>query len=122
MVHIMRLARDGIKALAAQKGWTVSELLERAGVSRNAYYTLARKQSVLPSSLNALAETLETSPGTFLLDEEPAVVWARRLSARVEEIRGVYPVADADNIRHTLILLEEEPIERLRRALRRGTA
>ena len=28
--------------------------------------------------------------------------------------------ADRDNIRHTLLLLSENPVERLRRALRRG--
>jgi len=122
MVHIMRLNQDRVKALASQRGWTVSELLEQAGVSRNAYYSLARKRSVLPASLDALATTLETSPGIFLVDEEPAVVWANRLWARVQKIHRVHPKADPDNIRHTLILLEEEPIERLRRALRRGNA
>ncbi|MFC1544178.1 hypothetical protein ACFL4Y_02880 [Gemmatimonadota bacterium] len=116
----MRLAQDTVKALAATKGWTVSELLKRAGVSRNAYYSLARKRSILPSSLDALAETLETSAGTFLIDEEPARVWANRLWTRVEEIHELHPDSDPDNIRHTLILIEEEPIERLRRALRRG--
>ena len=122
MVHIMRLAQDTIKALAAKKGWTISELLERAGVSRNAYYSLARKKSVIPASLESLAETLEVSPGTFLVDEELALVWANRLSARVERIHELHPDADPDNIRHTLILLEEEPIERLRRALREETS
>lgn len=46
--------------------------------------------------------------------------WARRLSARVEKILPAHPDADRDNIRHTLILLEQPPFERLQRSLIRG--
>jgi hypothetical protein len=46
--------------------------------------------------------------------------WARRLSARVEEILAAHPNADRDNVRHTLILLEKPPFERLQRSLIRG--
>ena len=48
--------------------------------------------------------------------------WARRLSARVEKILAAHPHADPDNIRHTLILLEQPPLERLQRSLIRGRA
>ena len=48
--------------------------------------------------------------------------WARRLSTRVEKILGVHPDADPDNVRHTLILLEQPPLERLQRSLIRGRA
>ncbi len=48
--------------------------------------------------------------------------WARRLSARVEKIIADHPTADRDNVRHTLILLEEPPLERLQRSLIRGRA
>ena len=48
--------------------------------------------------------------------------WARRLSARVEEILAAHPDADRDNVRHTLILLEQPPLERLQRSLIRGRA
>jgi hypothetical protein len=48
--------------------------------------------------------------------------WAERLSKRVEEIVASHPDADRDNIRHTLILLEEPPLERLQRSLIRGRA
>jgi hypothetical protein len=48
--------------------------------------------------------------------------WARRLSRRVERIVAAHPEADRDNIRHTLILLELPPLERLRRSLIRGRA
>jgi hypothetical protein len=46
--------------------------------------------------------------------------WARRLSARVEEIIAAHPQADPDNVRHTLILLQQPPLERLQRSLIRG--
>jgi len=48
--------------------------------------------------------------------------WARRLSARVEKVLVAHPHADPDNVRHTLILLEQPPLERLRRSLTRGRA
>ena len=48
--------------------------------------------------------------------------WAQRLSRRVEEIIAVHPTSDRDNVRHTLILLEQPPLERLQRSLIRGRA
>jgi hypothetical protein len=48
--------------------------------------------------------------------------WARRISTRVEKILAVHPQADRDNVRHTLILLEQPPLERLQRSLIRGRA
>ncbi len=51
-----------------------------------------------------------------------AALWARRLSARVEKVLATHPDADKDNVRHTLILLEQPPLERLQRSLIRGRA
>lgn len=48
--------------------------------------------------------------------------WARRLTVRVEEIIAAHPQADPDNVRHTLILLQQPPLERLQRSLIRGRA
>ena len=48
--------------------------------------------------------------------------WARRLTARVEQVLAVHPDADRDNVRHTFILLEQSPHERLQRSLIRGRA
>jgi hypothetical protein len=48
--------------------------------------------------------------------------WARRLSARVQRVLADHPEVDADNVRHTLILLEQPPLERLQRSLIRGRA
>jgi hypothetical protein len=51
-----------------------------------------------------------------------AARWARQLSSRVEKVLALHPGADPDNIRHTLILLELPPLERLQRSLIRGRA
>jgi hypothetical protein len=48
--------------------------------------------------------------------------WALRLSARVGKVLAAHPHADPDNVRHTLILLEQPPLERLQRSLIRGRA
>lgn len=46
--------------------------------------------------------------------------WAARLTESVQAVLAQHPQADPDNVRHTLILLEEAPLERLRRSLIRG--
>lgn len=46
--------------------------------------------------------------------------WATRLTARVRKVLTAHPDVDPDNVRHTLILLERPPLERLQRSLIRG--
>lgn len=46
--------------------------------------------------------------------------WAERLAESVQAVLAQHPQADPDNVRHTLILLEQPPLERLRRSLIRG--
>jgi hypothetical protein len=46
--------------------------------------------------------------------------WTRRLMARMQTVLAANPQADVDNVRHTLILLEQEPFERLQKSLIRG--
>jgi hypothetical protein len=46
--------------------------------------------------------------------------WARRLMSRVQSVLAANPQADRDNVRHTLILLEQPPLERLQKSLIRG--
>ena len=48
--------------------------------------------------------------------------WARCLSMRVGKVLAAHPHADPDNVRHTLILLEQPALERLQRSLIRGRA
>jgi len=94
--------------------------VDRAGVSRNAYYSLARKPSVLPASLKLFADALGVPPSELLEEDPPAVSKARRLRAEVDRIARMHHDVDRDNVQHTLLLLEETPVSRLRRALRRG--
>ena len=54
--------------------------------------------------------------------ERNALRWAARLMDAVRAVLAVRPEADPDNVRHTLILLEHPPLERLRRSLTRGRA
>jgi hypothetical protein len=56
------------------------------------------------------------------MDAAKAGRWARRLSTRAEKILVAHPDADRDNVRHTLILLKQPPLERLQRSLIRGRA
>ena len=51
-----------------------------------------------------------------------ATQWAARLMESVHAVLAEHPEADADNVRHTLILLEQPPLERLRKSLTRGRA
>jgi len=54
--------------------------------------------------------------------ERQASRWAARLMRSVRAVLAARPEADPDNVRHTLILLEQSPLERLRRSLTRGRA
>jgi len=54
--------------------------------------------------------------------ERNATQWAARLMESVRAVLAEHPEADSDNVRHTLILLEYPPLERLRKSLTRGRA
>lgn len=54
--------------------------------------------------------------------DRKAQQWAARLMESVRAVLAERPEADQDNVRHTLILLEKPPLERLRRSLTRGGA
>ncbi len=119
-IKSMRLSLEQVESLCEQRNTTTTQMLRDAGVSRNAFYTLARKDAVVPRSLIRIAEFLDV-PVSALLDDtgtptqkiESLLVETNRI---VRRHRGV----DRDNVRHTLLLLDEKPVERLRRALRRG--
>ena len=109
-----------MKALCAQRGESVAGLLADAGVSRNAFYTLARRDSILPKTVESLAVTLGVDATDLLEKEHPELREARVLLAEVDRIMQRHEELDRDTIRHTLLLLREEPVVRLRRALQRG--
>ncbi len=115
----MRLSAEKLKELGRARGLSLKELLDQSGVSKTAYYHLLSKDSVLPRSIQALAETLGVKASSFLT-EESEEERIRNIGLFTDAIVAHRPNLDRDDIRHTLLLLEEEPIERLRRALIRG--
>ena len=118
----MRIDLERLKQHCAERHLTLSELLESAGVSRNAFYSLSRRESVLPGSIRALAEFLQIPPAEFLVDEGSNLQQGLALQSRIDEIANRHRTVNRDTIRHTLILLDEKPLERLRRALLRAGA
>jgi transcriptional regulator with XRE-family HTH domain len=119
-LEMMKLSTARLKGLCTERGVALSGLLREAGVSRTAYYSLARKDSVLPKSIEAVARRLDVPASEFLEDERRVEAEARALLDQANEIARTYRSADLDNIRHTLLLLKKEPIERLRRSLLRA--
>ena len=57
----------------------------------------------------------------FKTDEE-AMRWAKDLADDVARVIERFPDADPEDVRHTLILLQMPPWDRLERSLRRGRA
>jgi len=98
----------------------MSELLAQSGVSRNAYYTLARKKNILPQSITAIAETLSVSASELVKADPSPLGKAQEVYREVDRIRKEHRDVDPDNVRHTLQLLDKKPVERLRRALTRA--
>ena len=116
----MRISPEKLKALCKKKQQNLRMVLHHAGVSRNAYYSLARKTSVLPKSIIAIASQLDVQPSAFLEEESLIQQRVQLLLATLDKIMKRHKKADPDNVRHTLLLLQEKPINRLRRALLRG--
>lgn len=116
----MKIAEDKLKYICSERGITISELLSQSGVSRNAFYTLARKKNILPRTITAIADTLNISASEFMEVEQAPVEKAQKLYDEVKRIRKEHKDVDTDNVRHTLQLLDEEPVDRLRRALTRA--
>ena len=72
----MKLARQRVRTLARERGFTLTEALRRARVSRNAFYHLARRATVVPRSVHALGAALGVTSAA-LLDEAPLSPEAR---------------------------------------------
>jgi transcriptional regulator with XRE-family HTH domain len=116
----MRLSGENIKRLCRAKKISLNALLKRSGVSKTAYYHLIDKDSILPRSIDALAGALGVRPSALLEETDLALRRAVRILEATDRIAASDPSMDRDNIRHTLLLLEEKPIERLRRSLLRA--
>jgi transcriptional regulator with XRE-family HTH domain len=111
---------DKIESLCMQRNTNIAQMLREAGVSRNTFYTLARKDSVVPRSLIRVAESLGVSISDVLDGAVTPTERVMSIIAETDRISKRHKDVDRDNVRHTLLLLDEKPVERLRRALRRG--
>jgi transcriptional regulator with XRE-family HTH domain len=118
----MKLDVEAIRRRCEARGLPLSRVLRDAGISRTAYYSLVRRESVLPKTVLKLAAALDTST-SGLLDETTSE--ERRAKRRIESARRIAGEASGtsfENVWHTLALLDEPPSARLNRALRRGRA
>ena len=116
----MKLSMDKVEYECRRRDLNIAEMLRGAGVSRNAFYSLARKDYVVPSSLILIAERLHISVSALLEETDTPVERMKSVIAESERISKRHPGIDRDTIRHTLLLLSEKPVERLKSALRRG--
>ena len=116
----MKLSLDKVESLCKERDLSTAQMLRDAGVSRNAFYTLARKDSVIPPSLMRIADRLGVPVSDLLEAAIPTSIRMRSLAAEINRISRKYKRLDRDNVRHTLLLLDEKPIERLRGGLQRG--
>jgi transcriptional regulator with XRE-family HTH domain len=117
----MKLDADVARELARRQGLTLSEVLRRAGVSRTAFYSLARRRSVVPRTVTAVARVLGLPPSRLLRETRDTVrERAEDLAREARYIHARSRGSDFANVWHTLNLLELAPAERLARSLARG--
>jgi len=118
----VKLSLKKVEFLCGQRGTYTAQLLREAGVSRNAFYSLGRKDSVVPRCLIRIAQSLDVPVSALLDDTAPPTARIESLIKEAQRISKTHLGLDPDNVRHTLLLLDDKPVERLRRALRRGRA
>jgi len=116
----MYLSQNKIKILYRTKGLSLKKLLSLANVSKTAYYNLLYKDTLLPNSIHRIAKILGVQPSTLLEESNSEEEKMKRILDLTDKIAVSLPELDRENVRHTLILLQEGPIERLRRSLTRG--
>jgi len=119
----MRLAAGKIRSLASRQSRSLSAVLRDAGVSRTAFYSLARRPSLLPRTVHALAEGLGVNPRALLESSDPpAKTVLEKRQDRARAIIAAHAACSFENVWHTLVLLDMPPAERLNRSLIRGRA
>jgi transcriptional regulator with XRE-family HTH domain len=118
----MRLDDEAIRRRCEARGVALSRVLREAGVSRTAYYSLKRRESVLPKTVLRLATVLDASASELLDESGSEQKRARRRVHVATRIAGESRGTSFENVWHTLALLDEPPSQRLNRALRRGRA
>ena len=118
----MKLDAQRIRRLCTSRGITLTQMLEQANVSRTAYYSLARRESVIPGTVRAIADQLGVAPSKILIEAGSDERRAQALLRIARKVVRKNPGASFENVWHTLMLLEDPPIDRLRRSLLRGRA
>ena len=118
----VKISSTKLRLLCAERHMGISSLLREAGVSRTAFYSLARKGSILPRSIERIAAHLQVRPSAFIDDDGSLFQRVRDLQSQTEAIHQTNRKLDRDVIYRTLANLELAPLERLRRALIRGQA
>lgn len=109
-----------LQKILKQRGLSLRQALQQAGVSRTAYYALLRQSDLLPTSLRKLADALSVAPDTFISTQRAPERRVHELYRDCDAILAQHPEADRQNVFHTLVLLDEPPIQRLQRSLQRG--
>jgi len=118
----MRIDAVKLRKIARSQGLSLNALLIKSKVSKTAFYHLLRKESILPASLRSMADALAVRPGLFLTEKNLHIEKIRRVLAMTDRIVAADRRIDPENVRLTLLLLEEAPLQRLRRSLVRGRA
>ncbi len=116
----MHISREQLLKAAKKKGLNLQKTLEKAHVSKTAFYSLLRKENILPRSIQSIAKVLEVNPSAFLREKISTQKITFNRIEKLEKILKENPNANRENVWHTLILLEEKPISRLNKGLLRG--
>ena len=116
----MNISLNKLKKIYQEKGLDLKKLLSLANVSKTAYYNLLYKETLLPGSIHRMAKILDVQPSCFLEEIHEEEIKMKKIFDLTDKIIAAQPELDRENVRYTLILLQESPIERLRRSLTRG--
>jgi transcriptional regulator with XRE-family HTH domain len=114
------ISKEKLDKLIKERNISLKTLLDKAGVSKTAFYHLLYKDTVIPNSIHAIAKALGVRPSSFLEEIDPEVERIQDAAWMTDKIMRRQPFLDRENVRHTLLLLQEAPIQRLRRSLIRG--
>ena len=117
-----RFNKQSLVDLAKERGMSAAAVLRRAGVSRNAYYNLINKSSLLPNSVEQIAEVLAVSPEQLIVADNSEEAKIKRKMLFVQKLLKDNPELDSGTSMTTLKLLELSPLQRLEISIRYGKA